>query len=61
MAAPAQARTVQDCPPGRRPSNSVSHSGTVATMSAAMPLGMRFSDHITNAFPIASSSTPMSA
>ena len=58
---PAQARTVQGWPPGRRPSNSVSHSGTVATMSAAMPLGMRFSDHITSALPTESSRTPISA
>ncbi len=51
MNVPVQARAVQGWPFGRNPSRRRSHSGTVATISAAMPLGMRFSAHITSALP----------
>jgi hypothetical protein len=61
MRPPSQARTVQGWPFRRRPSSSVSQSGTVATISAAMPLGMLFSDHMTSPLPTPSSSAPTSA
>ncbi len=61
MRVPIQTRRVQGSPPGRRPSSSSIHRGTVATMRAAMPLGMVRSDHITRPLPTDRSSTPMKA
>ena len=61
MSVPTQTRTVQGSPPGRRPSRSSIHRGTVATMRAAMPLGMVRSDHITRPLPTDSSRTPTRA
>ena len=58
---PIQTRPVQGWPPGRSPSSSSSQTGTVATMSAAVPLGTVFSDHITSEFPTESKSTPIAA
>ena len=58
---PTHTRAVQGWPPGRRPSSSRIHSGTVATISAAMPLGTVRSATITSELPTESSSTPMNA
>ena len=61
ISVPVQTRTVQRWPLARKPSNRVSHSGVLATISAAMLLEMRFSDHITSPLPTARSRTPASA
>ena len=58
---PTHTRAVQGWPPGRRPSSSRIHSGTVATIRAAIPLGTVCSAHITSELPTERSSTPMRA
>ena len=61
ISVPVQTRTVQRWPVARKPSNNVSHIGVLPTISAAMLLGMRFSDHMTSPLPTASSRTPAKA
>ena len=58
---PTHTRAVQGLPPGRRPSRSTIHRGTVATIRAAMPDGMVRSADMTSPLPKARSKTPTNA